>query len=634
MRNSIKIYLIVIVLLTFPRLFFGQSLNIGTISNFAIFTGNGAVSNSGTSNVTGDIGSDIGAVSGFGAPSTFNGNSYTGDSVTAQAKLDLFNAYNQLVSMAVTDATHTPSFGGSETLTTGVYDISGAGSLAGVLTLDGLGDSNAVFIFRFGGAFAVGAASNVILTNGARSCNIFWVVEGAISLAANTIMKGTLLANNAAVSAAAGCDIDGRMLTTTGAIAFGPGVLYIPNCSSNITIPPPAPCCNPGFGATIDFAIFTSDGAIDNTGPSVMNEHIGTNLGAFTGFSSATVVGTMYNADSITTQAKTDLSSLYNQLFINAVTNSSHTPAFGGGETLTGGVYSISQAASLAGNLILDGQNDTNTIFIFKIRGAFTVGAASSITLVNQALSCSVFWVAEGAISIGANSIMKGTYIANNAAVSMLTGGNLKGRLFSTSGAIAIDDLNADNTDPCHEETFAPLPIELLSFEAECENQNITLEWSTASEINNDFFTIERSIDGINWQIVSTVTGAGNSSNIMHYSFIDISNSFENSYYRLKQTDFDGDFKYFKIIAVKNCEQDFTELSLYPNPANEFLNISITLPEERVISISIYNLIGKLIYYSETYQSKIVFEDKLDGIYILQLQLDTKVVTEKFVIKN
>jgi hypothetical protein len=634
MRNSIKIYLIVAVLLISPGFFFGQTFSFGTVSNFALFTGNGAVSNTGTSNFTGDIGSDVGAISGFGT-STVNGSFYNTDAITAQAKTDLFIAYSQLMLIPVTDATHTPSFGGGETLTTGVYTIAGAGSLGGTLTLNGLGDTNAVFIFRFGGAYAVGASSFVILTNGARACNIFWIAEGAITLAANTTMKGTLLANNAAVSAAVGCDIEGRMLTTTGAVAFGPGDIYIPTCASSVVAAPPPPCCNPGFGATIDFVIYTSNGALNNTGASVLTRNVGTDIGVVNGYASATVAGTLHNADALTAQTKLDLFSLYSQLFITTVTNG-HASVFGGGETITTGVYDIGSAASLAGNLILDAQNDTNAIFIFKIRGAFTVAALSEIILINLAPTCSVFWIVEGAISIGTGSIMKGTYIANNAAISMLNGGNLRGRLFSTNGAIAIDEIDADNTAACHQQTFPPppLPIELLSFEAECENQNITLEWSTASEINNDYFTIERSIDGLNWEIITTVEGAGNSNSAMHYSFIDISNSFEISYYRLKQTDFDGNFKYSSIITVKNCEEDFTELSLYPNPANKFLNISIKIPEEEIVSVSIYNLIGKLIYYSETYQPHIVFEEKLNGIYILQIELNTKIIVKKFVVNN
>ena len=66
-----------------------------------------------------------------------------------------------------------------------------------------------------------------------------------------------------------------------------------------------------------------------------------------------------------------------------------------------------------------------------------------------------------------------------------------------------------------------PLPIELLWFNAECEGSNITLKWATASEINNDYFTLERSDDAKNWQIIANVNGAGNSSQILYYFYRD-----------------------------------------------------------------------------------------------------------------
>jgi hypothetical protein len=632
MKNNMKLKLIIIVMVLSPSLILGQ-LNLGSIENFALFTSTGALGNTGTSNITGHVGSDVGAVSGFGAPTILIGNEYNSDAVTAQAKTDLFIAYNQLILIPATNTTHGVGFG-SETLTTGVYTVAGATTLTGALTLDGLGDSNAVFVFRFGGAYSTGISSSIVLTNGARPCNIFWVTQGAISLGESTIMKGTLIANNAAVSAAQFCDVEGRMLSTTGAIAFDAGDIYLPNCANNLVLAPPGPCCNPDFGATIDFVVFSSDGAVSNVGASYLTTNIGTNFGGFTGLGTATVIGTIHDADSVTEQTKIDLFSLYSQLILNPVTDNSHSATFGGGETLTTGVYYIGQAALLAGDLTLDAEGDTNAVFIFKIRGALAISDSTNIILDNLAMSCSVFWVSEGAISIGVGSVIKGTYLANNAAISMYTGADLMGRLLSTSGAIDIHNVTADNTDPCQQPNFIPLPIELLSFDAECENQNITIAWSTASEINNDFFTIERSIDGMNWEIITTVSGAGNSNSMMYYTIIDITNRSEIAYYRLKQTDFDGSFKYSSIITAKNCDQDFTELAIYPNPANNYLNISLKYPEEKIVSVSIYNLIGKLIYYSETYQPHIVFEEKLNGIHILQIELDSKIIVEKFVIIN
>ncbi len=513
-------YIETIVLLFVLNVSFGQSFYLGAAANFVLFTSNGAISNTASSTFIGNIGSDVGAISGFGSCSII-GSVYNSDSVTAQAKIDLFIAYNQLISIPATVSAHTPAFGSGETLTTGVYDIAAAGSLAGNLTLDGLGDTNAVFIFRFGGAYAVGASSKVILVNGTRPCNIFWVAEGAISMAASTTMKGTLIANNSAISMAASGNIEGRIFSTTGAIAFGPDSALIPNCLSNISIPPPPSCCHPSFGTTIDFVLFTSSGGVTNSGTSSLTRNIGSNAGIISGFETATITGSTYNADSVTTQAKTDLSSLYNQLSINPTTNASHTPSFGDNETLYTGVYYIAGAGSLGGILTLDARGDTNAVFIFKIRGAFVVGASSTIVLLNSASACSVFWTAEGAISIGASSIVKGTFIANNAAVSMAANSDLRGRLFSTTGAVAFNQSTASNADACHTATYA-LPIELLSFTSECYQQSIDLKWVTITETNNDYFSIERSTDGINWQVVVKISGANNSTSIKHYSFIDV----------------------------------------------------------------------------------------------------------------
>ena len=91
---------------------------------------------------------------------------------------------------------------------------------------------------------------------------------------------------------------------------------------------------------------------------------------------------------------------------------------------------------------------------------------------------------------------------------------------------------------------ISPLPIELLSFEAICNNNSVNLLWSTASEKNNDYFTIERSSDGITFQTVLTVKGAGNSNQVINYSAIDEKPIDGIAYYRLKQTDYDGKFEY------------------------------------------------------------------------------------------
>lgn len=96
------------------------------------------------------------------------------------------------------------------------------------------------------------------------------------------------------------------------------------------------------------------------------------------------------------------------------------------------------------------------------------------------------------------------------------------------------------------------LPIELLTFDGFNKKENNILTWSTASENNNDYFTLERSEDGENWKTVDSIDGAGNSTQLLNYTTVD--NNFREviNYYRLSQTDYNGTREFFKIIAIDN----------------------------------------------------------------------------------
>jgi hypothetical protein len=197
---------------------------LGSIADWALFTSAGAIANAGPSGLVGDIGSNAGTISGF-PTSTIVGSTYNSDAVTAQAVIDLQLAYDKLIAIPNTK-THAAAFGGGETLTSGVYSLGGAGSLAGTLTLDGQNDPDALFVFKMGGALATAAKSKVILVNGVRRCNVFWVAEGAISMGAFCHMKGTLLSHNGAVDMGANGNLEGRMLSTAGAIGMSTCVIY------------------------------------------------------------------------------------------------------------------------------------------------------------------------------------------------------------------------------------------------------------------------------------------------------------------------------------------------------------------------------------------------------------------------
>ncbi|MBQ0787348.1 MAG: DUF3494 domain-containing protein [Oceanihabitans sp.] len=216
-----------------------SQINLGSVKDFALYTSDGAVSNTATSNVTGDIGAEIGAISGFDAPTIVNGSIHNTNSITAQAALDLEAAVTQ-INNTITTAAHAPVFG-SETLTAGIYSQAAAASLVGTLTLDAQGDPDAEFIFKIGGAFSTAAGANVVLINCASPEHIFWLSGGAISMAASTSISGNLISNPGAVGIGSGGSVDGRMLSTTGAITIyatrinnglsGIGSITQPTCS-------------------------------------------------------------------------------------------------------------------------------------------------------------------------------------------------------------------------------------------------------------------------------------------------------------------------------------------------------------------------------------------------------------------
>ncbi len=96
-----------------------------------------------------------------------------------------------------------------------------------------------------------------------------------------------------------------------------------------------------------------------------------------------------------------------------------------------------------------------------------------------------------------------------------------------------------------------PLPVDLLSFDAMPDNNDVIINWATATEINNDYYTIEKSLDLNIWEIAGYVTGAGNSNDLLNYKYRDIGVNEGIWYYRLKQTDYDGSYKYYQPVSVE-----------------------------------------------------------------------------------
>lgn len=191
--------------------------------------------------------------------------------------------------------------------------------------------------------------------------------------------------------------------------------------------------------------------------------------------------------------------------------------------------------------------------------------------------------------------------------------------------------------------TTVYLPIELLNFTAVGETNKVRLNWRTASETNNNFFTIEKSLNGTDWNTIGIVKGAGNSTQILNYESYDYKPVTGTQYYRLKQSDFDGKYDYSKSVAVE-FKENFS-FSLYPNPAHAntsvFINIKTSAEEDKSILVVVYDITGREIYSKinilEKENGQITAVDPSmtlsPGIYVISASADNAIYKEKLVIR-
>ncbi|MEN9440037.1 MAG: hypothetical protein RLZ33_113 [Bacteroidota bacterium] len=143
------------------------------------------------------------------------------------------------------------------------------------------------------------------------------------------------------------------------------------------------------------------------------------------------------------------------------------------------------------------------------------------------------------------------------------------------------------------------LPIELVSFNGYCLGREKQFTWVTASENNNDYFTLEESEDGMNFKAIQTIDGAGNSSSTLNYKSEAISSSTNGVYYRLKQTDFNGAASYSATIHLDCNNLNPSTLAVYPNPTNGLLNISFNKEVSGLVHIEMFDLLGKQVYLND-----------------------------------
>jgi hypothetical protein len=185
------------------------------------------------------------------------------------------------------------------------------------------------------------------------------------------------------------------------------------------------------------------------------------------------------------------------------------------------------------------------------------------------------------------------------------------------------------------------LPVELTSFTATVEKGGVALNWSTASEKNNDRFEVLRSTDGVNFVKIGEVDGNGTTSVPQNYSFLDNTVSSGVYYYQLRQVDFDGASELSKIVSVEiNVTQAFTAGNFFPNPTSNATSLIVTLPTDSRISFSLFTTDGRQVF-SKVYnlgkgQQRIDFDfgQLPAGTYIGSIQTESERVTKKLIIQH
>jgi hypothetical protein len=227
---------------------FGGSVNLGTAGSYSVLAGS-TVTNTGSSTLAGDLGVSPGcALTGF-PPGIVGGTINHCNAASGQAQRDLTTAYNQAMGLAPTSTLTGKDLGGM-VLKPGVYFFASSAQLTGTLTLNNLGNPNALFVFQIGTTLTTASNSSVIFSSGLTDSNVFWQVGSSATLGTTTSFQGNILAlqsitlNNGATI---GC---GSALAINGAVTLDNNVIG-GGCSSTSTVPEPGTMGLLGTGLAI-----------------------------------------------------------------------------------------------------------------------------------------------------------------------------------------------------------------------------------------------------------------------------------------------------------------------------------------------------------------------------------------------
>ncbi len=182
------------------------------------------------------------------------------------------------------------------------------------------------------------------------------------------------------------------------------------------------------------------------------------------------------------------------------------------------------------------------------------------------------------------------------------------------------------------------LPVTLVNFTAQAQTPGVMLKWNTATEINNDHFEIDRSTDGISFDSIGTVKGAGNSNTLKSYSYADAYPMNGTNYYRLKQVDMNGNTQYSPTETVTIAAAAENSMSIFPNPASSQFTITLKNSSSQAYVVSLIDLSGKQVFATGAAagnnQVHVVLNGKIvPGVYIVKLTSGNETLFSKIIIR-
>lgn len=187
----------------------------------------------------------------------------------------------------------------------------------------------------------------------------------------------------------------------------------------------------------------------------------------------------------------------------------------------------------------------------------------------------------------------------------------------------------------CNESAASALPVELISFYGQFLNTGINLSWATASEIDNDYFIIEKSTDGTEFTKIAEVSGNGTTNQVSNYSFTDYNISGFQNFYRLRQVDFDGQFEYFNTILIETTD-NAAGIEIFPNPSKSgrlHVNVNYDFGNSP-IHVQLYDLFGRTIQIQQGLNNHFEFSTihLKRGTYFVKVSVDNFVSNNKVLV--